>query len=768
METSSVKPRHLVSWVLSSSILVLSGCTGGDGDDGGDRPAPNDGTDTEGNSAPNAYDISLRSDGTTPILDIQLIGDDPDDDTVVYVLDSPRSGAGYSLAFVEPDTGMAHVVLDGTLSGDLELSYRVSDGVLFSESAGMTVEIASLNDGANGANDVSPEEYNAVDVAYFGDGLYEDGDEDNTLPSSMDLSNNFPPPGDQGAIGSCVGWAVGYALKSYQEKVEEQWDYSSASTLFSPSWIYNQINGGVDGGSSPIHALQLIVDSGAATMATMPYDTDYTSQPSSAAREEAAAYKAESFSRISGTDNIKRSLVARTPVTIGINTYNSLSGLSGSDSVFNDFSGPQQGGHAVTIVGYDDARFGGAFKIINSWGADWGDGGYFWLPYDKVTDIVLIALILNDATNTGVQPIPPQPPVDDSLPNLIVTRWSASYNPIAGGEGILEWEVSNIGSTTALAGADLNLVLSKDEIMDVNDILVRYEELPYDLPAGESLYRDETNPLAFSFPLDLPAGEYYIGIWLDDLNEVDESDETDNISFGTSPISITEAQLPDLVVDSWWASWNDLTGAGELEFKVSNVGNASLNSTEWDINLVLSTGEDVVNTFAYYLHYEPGDYALQAGEYVFRDASNRASFSMFESMQGNTVIPGEYFISLWVDDLDVIEESREYNNLSTDNIVIDTSSVAKSAASDALSHRFNGKAIPEDWKMQQAKISIVADADGELQVRSLERRAKSEDEAPVFEKQVNARDSQIYPVVEKTAMPATVSTEESSQKLMSR
>lgn len=51
-------------------------------------------------------------------------------------------------------------------------------------------------------------------------------------------------------------------------------------------------------------------------------------------------------------------------------------------------------GHAVAAVGYDDkkkiknTRYGnettGAILIRNSWGTDWGDEGYGWLPYDYV------------------------------------------------------------------------------------------------------------------------------------------------------------------------------------------------------------------------------------------------------------------------------------------------------------------------------------------------------------------------------------------------
>jgi hypothetical protein len=39
------------------------------------------------------------------------------------------------------------------------------------------------------------------------------------------------------------------------------------------------------------------------------------------------------------------------------------------------------GGHAMTVIGYDDRKFGGAFQIMNSWGEKWGKSGIGWVRY---------------------------------------------------------------------------------------------------------------------------------------------------------------------------------------------------------------------------------------------------------------------------------------------------------------------------------------------------------------------------------------------------
>ena len=65
-----------------------------------------------------------------------------------------------------------------------------------------------------------------------------------------------------------------------------------------------------------------------------------------------------------------------------------------------------EGRHAVTIVGYDDRKYGGAFRILNSYGDEWGDEGFFWMTYDdfqRYGDCAYV--ILKDDWDSWIDPI---------------------------------------------------------------------------------------------------------------------------------------------------------------------------------------------------------------------------------------------------------------------------------------------------------------------------------------------------------------------------
>ena len=227
------------------------------------------------------------------------------------------------------------------------------------------------------------------------------------LPTHVDLSPDMPPPGNQGAIGSCVGWAIGYSLKSYHEKTERGYDYLSGNQLdyrhiMSPSYIYNQIY--IEDcmkGSYFVDALEIIKNQGISTWDSFPYeDRNCETQPGSSVISEAGNHKIANYYRINHKKvaDLKSYLFDGIPIIIGIPVDEGFSRAIPEENentyIWKSTVGNIRGNHAMTVVGYDDSK--NAFKVMNSWGDTWANGGFAWIDYDYFTSNVYVAFITED------------------------------------------------------------------------------------------------------------------------------------------------------------------------------------------------------------------------------------------------------------------------------------------------------------------------------------------------------------------------------------
>ncbi|RLC45914.1 MAG: hypothetical protein DRH57_07100, partial [Candidatus Cloacimonadota bacterium] len=214
---------------------------------------------------------------------------------------------------------------------------------------------------------------------------------------SCDNSEHLPPVGSQGTQSSCLGWAVGYYYKTYQEWQEHQWDTNLSEHQFSPAFIYNHINGGIDKGCTVGDAFKVLSDMGCATISDMPYyPNNYTNLPDEDTYFDAIKYRTEDdvyykdITTTAGLNYAKNHLANGNILITGILVYDNFYKISDYDDIYCviDTYGDELGGHAFNLVGYDDNKVTndgtGAFRAVNSWGTDWGNNGYFWISYQAM------------------------------------------------------------------------------------------------------------------------------------------------------------------------------------------------------------------------------------------------------------------------------------------------------------------------------------------------------------------------------------------------
>jgi hypothetical protein len=221
-------------------------------------------------------------------------------------------------------------------------------------------------------------------------------------PPSVSNIVGLPPIGNQGSQGSCTGWAWAYYCLTHQIAVANGfWDTTITSHQFSPAFVYNQINYGDDSGSNFPDASSLLHDFGCATMDIMPYSqSDYATWPSEAAYYESMKYRIvnpewDYLFTDSDLEVLKSYLAAGNTAVTAIYTRTAFYSFDESNNIYttSHASGVYGGGHAVCVVGYDDAKpttdGPGAFLLVNSWGSGWGDNGLWWMSYEAIKNTAL-------------------------------------------------------------------------------------------------------------------------------------------------------------------------------------------------------------------------------------------------------------------------------------------------------------------------------------------------------------------------------------------
>lgn len=243
---------------------------------------------------------------------------------------------------------------------------------------------------------------------------------------SVDLTRFMPPPGNQGQLGSCVGWAVAYASRSFVAGIKggAGWSLRGPSGQFSAGFLYNEVKartaGFCDRKGIPIaSALQFSASVGAVTLADFPYNAaDCALRASSVLLSRADAYKIKDFASLGTSggvplDKVIESLDAGRPVILAIGVDNAF--MYYRSGILSVYSGPSVGYHAIVAVGYD--RDAGTLKLMNSWGPGWGEAGTVRISFEAAQRMIVEAYVILDASALDqIQPAPAPVPVPVPVP----------------------------------------------------------------------------------------------------------------------------------------------------------------------------------------------------------------------------------------------------------------------------------------------------------------------------------------------------------------
>mgnify|MGYP004455331901 CR=1 FL=1 len=246
-----------------------------------------------------------------------------------------------------------------------------------------------------------------------------------SYPSSIDNSKSkyFPSIGNQHSLGSCTTWAEIYYQMSYAENVALNRTATHDNTC-SPIWIYNFANGGdASTGADITNAFRLAQRIGVPSLKTSPNTTVNAKWTTTKeAFTEAPKYRVNNYNLFyldtynNKITNPKSEVIA--PIKAALNnnelvTYTTFifswenktiqkdSRVPENTKYANDdiaiYSTGYSGCHRMTIVGYDDDIWvdingdgkiqeaeKGAFKIVNSWGTNYGNNGFAWVSYDAL------------------------------------------------------------------------------------------------------------------------------------------------------------------------------------------------------------------------------------------------------------------------------------------------------------------------------------------------------------------------------------------------
>lgn len=208
------------------------------------------------------------------------------------------------------------------------------------------------------------------------------------IPPKIDLRKKCPKVYNQGAIGSCTANALSGAFE-FARKSQKLKDFmpSRLFLYYNERVMINTVNS--DSGAYIRDGIKSLNTTGICPESDWKYDVNkFTEKPPQKCYDEALKATIKSYQRLNNTNlaQLQSCLSQGYPFVFGFTVYESFESQEVARTGMMPMPQAKEkviGGHAVMAVGYDDKKQ--VAIIRNSWGNDWADKGYFYMPYSYIT-----------------------------------------------------------------------------------------------------------------------------------------------------------------------------------------------------------------------------------------------------------------------------------------------------------------------------------------------------------------------------------------------
>jgi len=206
------------------------------------------------------------------------------------------------------------------------------------------------------------------------------------LPSHIDWRDNggnyVTPVRDQMSCGSCWAFATTAALESVKLRTLG----TPGVDLDLAEQILVSCSGtGSCGGGNPGYASDYIQNTGLPLESCYPYTGTNGNCGNACSNWQSSTYKiADWWGVTQSVDALKNALYMYGPLVTTMQVYSDFD--SYQSGIYSYVTGYKRGGHAILLVGYDDAAQ--YFICKNSWGIWWGESGFFKIAYSQINSVV--------------------------------------------------------------------------------------------------------------------------------------------------------------------------------------------------------------------------------------------------------------------------------------------------------------------------------------------------------------------------------------------